>query len=151
MITSLDSNKTYIGSTNDQYKRLKNHNSSKGAKYTKGQIWIPIVLISGFKNKYECLSFEAGWKKLAKKRSNKRFDIINNFANNKLEYLSDTKWNRIMDLVYFVNHFTMIGTHFKMNNLWKYPINSPDKLFIEIIWQDWVNELPWPYFCEISF
>ncbi len=30
---------TYVGYTNNIYKRLKLHNTSKGAKFTRGRIW----------------------------------------------------------------------------------------------------------------
>ena len=32
-------NKTYVGYTKDLFSRLKKHNSSKGAKFTRGSQW----------------------------------------------------------------------------------------------------------------
>ena len=41
LITSRDKKRTisYVGYTNDIEKRIRLHNSSKGAKFTKGRIW----------------------------------------------------------------------------------------------------------------
>ena len=56
--------RTYIGSTNNFTRRIRQHNCeiSGGAKYTtnfKTSIdWYPVILISGFKEKKNALSFE---------------------------------------------------------------------------------------------
>ena len=49
MLKSINSkkNKTYVGYTNKLQKRLELHNTSRGAKYTKGRIWTII-----YKKKY---------------------------------------------------------------------------------------------------
>lgn len=148
MIVSLTSNDTYIGSSNNQPKRLKTHNSggSAGAKYTRGQTWIPVLIVSGFNNKKECLSFESGWKKLAKKRNNFRLCFVNLMANTNYKYTREPKWNRIMDLLYFIHNFTLLGTKFKLNYDIRHIINQPDNLTINIFLEDWIEILPWPYF-----
>ena len=78
LLKSVDSNKTYIGATDNLYRRLCDHNGlhgkSKGAKATKGKQWIVILFISGFKNRIGCLSFETGVKKI-KKRKHKAYII----------------------------------------------------------------------------
>ena len=78
MLSSVDSNKTYIGATNNLERRLNNHNcvnsSKKGAKVTRGEQWIVILYVSGFPNKIACLSFEAGLKHVHK-RKNKKYKI----------------------------------------------------------------------------
>lgn len=44
------SNPTYVGYTNDIKKRLKLHNTSKGAKFTRGRKW-KIIFKKRYKNK----------------------------------------------------------------------------------------------------
>lgn len=157
LIMSLDSNNTYIGSTNNQMKRLNNHNNNnpqikrQGAKRTRGQTWIPILIISGFENKNACLSFESGWKRLSKTRTNKKLNLLNIMTDKKLCYSGDTKWNRIMDLLYFINNFTFIDTKFIINYDIKHPVIQPDKLTMNIFMEDWISNLPWPHFIEIFF
>lgn len=62
-------NKTYIGSTNNFKRRLRQHNGELvgGAKYTtafKGEHgWSPIVKVEGFANRCVALSFEWRMKK----------------------------------------------------------------------------------------
>ena len=152
LIMSLDSNDTYIGSSNNQPKRLSNHNNNdpsikrRGAKRTRGQTWIPIVIITGFHHKNACLSFEAGWKRLAKRRSNERLELINQMSGTKLAYNMDTKWNRIMDLIYFMHNFTLIDTKFMLNYDIRHPVFQPDELVVNIFMEEWIKDLPWPYF-----
>ena len=72
ILKSIDSNKTYVGATDNLYRRLNDHNGingkSKGAKATKGRIWMPILFISGFPNKIACLSFESGVRHVRKRK-----------------------------------------------------------------------------------
>lgn len=71
LLKSVDSNKTYVGATNDLFKRLNDHcginGKSKGAKYTKGEMWYVIIYVQGFRKKIECLSFEYQFKRMRKK------------------------------------------------------------------------------------
>ena len=60
-------NKTYVGYTTDVISRLKKHNSSKGAKSTRGYKW-KIIYKKRFLSKSEALSFEYNLKKDRKKR-----------------------------------------------------------------------------------
>lgn len=155
LITSLDSTQTYIGSSNNFPKRLNNHNNNNphikrvGAKRTRGQTWIPILIISGFETKISCLSFEAGWKRLAKKRNNKRLFFINIMAQCNLKYDKDPRWNRLMDLIYFVHHFTYTDEKFRLNQNFIYPIFLSNILKINILYEYWIHELPWPFFIDI--
>lgn len=150
LIASLDSNDTYVGSTNDQPKRLGTHNVGKGAKRTKGQTWIPILVISGFHDKRACLSFEAGWKRLSKSRSNKKLADINQLCDTNLSYGRDTRWNRLMDLLYFLHNTTLLDSKFVMNHDMKLPLNSPEELVMNVFMEDFIADLPWPYFIEIQ-
>ena len=54
--------KTYVGYTNNIKKRLSKHNSSKGAKSTKGHNWI-LIYKKKFSNKSDAMSFEYNLKK----------------------------------------------------------------------------------------
>ena len=74
LILSTVKNKTisYVGYTNNIEKRLKLHNSGKGAKFTRGRIW-KIIYFKYFKSKSKAMKEEY---KLKKDR-NLRNKIIN--------------------------------------------------------------------------
>ena len=59
---------TYVGYTNDLQKRLKLHNTSKGAKFTRGRIW-KIIYKELFKTKSKAISREYYIKKNRKLRN----------------------------------------------------------------------------------
>ena len=61
-------NKTYVGYSINVNSRLKKHNSSKGAKATRGYKW-KIIYKKRFMSKSKALSFEYLLKKDRKKRS----------------------------------------------------------------------------------
>ena len=61
-------NKTYVGYSIDVNSRLKKHNSSKGAKATRGYKW-KIIYKKRFYSKTEAMSYEYFLKKDRKKRS----------------------------------------------------------------------------------
>ena len=60
-------NKTYVGYTIDVNSRLKKHNSSKGAKATRGYKW-KLIYKKRFNSKSKAMSFEYLLKKDRKKR-----------------------------------------------------------------------------------
>ena len=60
-------NKTYVGYSIDVNSRLKKHNSSKGAKATRGYKW-KIIYKRRFLSKSKALSFEYNLKKDRKKK-----------------------------------------------------------------------------------
>jgi len=76
LIKSVDSEKTYIGATNNLVRRLNDHcrinGKSKGAKYTAGEMWYVVLYIEGFKTRKECLSFEYQFKHISK---NNKIDL----------------------------------------------------------------------------
>lgn len=156
LIMSLDSNDTYIGSTNNFVRRLNDHNNNnpnikrRGAIRTSGKTWIPILIVYGFHHKNACLSFEAGWKRLSKKRNNQRLYYLNIMTNTNLCYTQDTKWNRIIDLIFFMHNFTFMDTKFMLNHDIRHPINQPEYLKIEIFMEDWIKNLPWPHFVNFD-
>ncbi len=64
---------SYVGYTNNLKKRIEKHNSSKGAKFTRGRKWI-LIYSKGFLNKSEAMKEEYKLKKnyiLRKKIKNK--------------------------------------------------------------------------------
>ena len=66
--------KTYVGWTTDVEKRLEKHNSSKGAKSTKGSKW-SILYQEELETKVEAMKREYELKKNRKFRSNLRLLI----------------------------------------------------------------------------
>ena len=59
--------RSYVGYTNNLHLRLKKHNSSKGAKSTRGYKW-KIIYKKRFYDKRQAMSFEYHLKKNRKKR-----------------------------------------------------------------------------------
>ena len=59
MLRSVTSKKsrTYVGYTKDLNNRLKQHNSNKGAKYTKSNNWV-IIYKKKFLSKSKAMSYE---------------------------------------------------------------------------------------------
>ena len=69
MLKNIDrkTTKTYVGYTTNVTSRFKKHNSSKGAKATRGYKW-KIIYKKRFLSKSKALSFEYALKKDRKKR-----------------------------------------------------------------------------------
>ncbi len=67
-------NTSYVGYTNNLKKRLKKHNSSKGAKFTRGKKWI-LIYYKLFKSKSEAMKEEYKLKKnhILRKKIKKKF------------------------------------------------------------------------------
>ena len=78
MLVSISKNKkkTYVGYTNNLEKRLKSHNSNKGAKSTKGYKW-ELIFKKKFLLKSKAMSYEYKLKKDRKKRTS----ILKDFNN----------------------------------------------------------------------
>ena len=62
------SNPTYVGYTNDISNRLKLHNSSRGAKFTRGRLW-KIIYKKCYKSKSVAMQNEYKIKHNAKQRA----------------------------------------------------------------------------------
>lgn len=79
VLMSVDSGRTYVGATNNLLRRLNNHNrisgGSHGARATRGEMWMPILFVSGFKDKIGCLSFESGVRRVVRRRGKKRYKL----------------------------------------------------------------------------
>ncbi|AYV85910.1 MAG: structure-specific endonuclease subunit [Solivirus sp.] len=69
-LQSTTSNKTYVGYTNNPFRRIKEHNEGKGkgAKRTKGNQWRIVCVISGFPTTRAALQFEFCWHELRASR-----------------------------------------------------------------------------------
>ena len=68
---------SYVGYTNDLLKRVRLHNSSKGAKYTRGKKWTII-----YKKKYKTKSLAMKEEYKLKKNVKLRSLIKNRYLNN---------------------------------------------------------------------
>ena len=71
MLKSIDnnkSNKSYVGYTSNLSERINKHNSSKGAKSTRGYKWV-LIYKRYFKDKSKAMSYEYKLKKDRKKRA----------------------------------------------------------------------------------
>jgi putative endonuclease len=68
---------TYVGWTNNFKKRLKLHNSGKGARFTRGRKWI-LIFKKKMLSKQDAMKFEY---KLKKDRINRK-KIVTNFFHN---------------------------------------------------------------------
>ena len=60
---------TYVGYTNDLERRVKQHNSGKGAKFTRGRQW-KLIYKEFFKSKNKAISREYYIKKNRKLKNN---------------------------------------------------------------------------------
>jgi predicted GIY-YIG superfamily endonuclease len=114
-IISENNNRTYVGATNNFSRRIRQHNReiTGGAKATSGFIWKPLMLINGFNNRNELLSFEWHFKHVKnlniKGGKERRIKAIN-------KLLEDEKWNNlrinileeIYDKIIFINKNILI-------------------------------------------
>jgi predicted GIY-YIG superfamily endonuclease len=77
ILVSTDLSRTYVGATDNLLRRVNDHNGingiSRGAKATKGRQWYPVVVVSGFKSKIGCLSFETGIRRVKRRRQKKPY------------------------------------------------------------------------------
>ena len=119
LLSACENNQTYIGSTNNFQKRLKKHNSGKGARRTKGYTWIPVLVIEGFPSKESCLSFESCWKRICHHRKQKKLNVINLFCGMHYRYVkTNYVENRLLDLmVYLWYNYLFYKLWIKKTNL----------------------------------
>jgi putative endonuclease len=68
---------SYVGYTSNLKKRLSLHNSSKGAKFTRGRFW-KIIYKKSFDTKKEALIYEYMLKKDRFKRNKIKIKYLNN-------------------------------------------------------------------------
>ena len=80
----ISDNRSYIGMTNNFFKRWKQHNKiiKGGAKYTsKYENWTPICIVDGFKTKSEAMQCE--WKLKRARGINNRINYLADLIKNK--------------------------------------------------------------------
>ena len=79
MILSKHNNKwfSYVGYTNNIQNRILQHNSSKGAKFTKGKKW-KLIYFEKYQNKIDAMKNEYKLKKDYKLRSKIKKEFIKN-------------------------------------------------------------------------
>ena len=159
LITSLESNKTYIGASNNQPKRLRAHNRQNpairrtGARATSGQTWTPVLIVSGFPSKTACLSFETGWRRLASHRRCNHMGAINTLSHI-CAYQKSPTHNRCIDLLYFM-HYMVIrcdtdGTKYRLDRMQTQPPIYPNNLHITAFANAQIADMPWPVFVQTS-
>ena len=68
---------TYVGWTNNLKKRIKLHNSGKGARFTRGRKWV-LIFKKKMLSKIDAMKFEY---KLKNDRKNRK-EIVTNFFHN---------------------------------------------------------------------
>jgi putative endonuclease len=68
---------SYVGYTKNITKRLDLHNTSKGAKFTKGKFW-KIIYFEKYSNKVDAMKNEYKLKKNYKLRSKIKLSFLNN-------------------------------------------------------------------------
>ena len=68
---------SYVGFTNNINKRLKSHNTGKGAKFTRGRKWT-LIYKKRYKNKSTAMKEEFKLKNDRKKRNILKSEYINN-------------------------------------------------------------------------
>mgnify|MGYP003983421469 FL=1 len=71
-----NSNPTYVGYTNNLVNRLKLHNTSKGAKFTRGRKW-KIIYKKRYKNKTDAMQNEYKLKHDKKYRAKIKSNYLN--------------------------------------------------------------------------
>lgn len=152
LLYSLDSGRTYIGSTNNIQRRLKDHNNNdpkikrKGARCTAGQVWVPVLYITGFETKNLCLSFESGWKKISRKRSKVKANpdiVLNGYS-----YSNNNTHNRVVDLFFFINNVTELNNKYIFNHNLNYPVFIVSPLTVNIMIEESIKNFRWPSFVQ---
>ena len=66
---------SYVGYTNNLENRIKLHNTSKGAKFTKGKLW-RLIYFEKYQNKVEAMKNEYRLKKNYKLRTKIKNDFL---------------------------------------------------------------------------
>ena len=101
-------NRSYIGMTNDFFRRWKQHNNilKGGAKYTTKYTtpWSPICIIDGFKTKSEAMQCE--WKLKRKKGYFNRLKHLSNLLQTSGKWTSKSPFIEDQNLtIYIVNEY----------------------------------------------
>ena len=112
-------NHSYIGMTNDFFKRWKQHNKilKGGAKYTsKYDNWSPICIIDGFQTKSEAMQCE--WKLKRPRGINNRIHNLSNIINNKEKWTKNSPFIKNQNLkIYTLKKYSDIFKPFETKEL----------------------------------
>ena len=120
LLKSQNTNRTYIGATNNFYKRIRQHNGiiKGGAKYTKSnRPWIPVCLVYGFKDNIHALCFE--WR-VKRKLVNNKFKTVflkNNRIKNFFDVLQLDKFTKKCDVSCNYNFTIVFFEKIQLNDL----------------------------------
>ena len=98
-------NYSYVGMTNDIFKRLRQHNGEikGGARYTsKRDQWYPVLIIDGFKDMKSAMQCE--WRlKRGKKGVLGRIKYLNDFLKNNNRWTSKSDLIQNQNLTYYLD------------------------------------------------
>ena len=117
---------TYVGMTNDFFRRLRQHNKEikGGAKYTqKRNHWIPILIIDGFLTKREACQCE--WK-LKRRYTEKNISSSERRIKHAYQCLQQKKWTTRSPLIKDQKLIIYIIDEYKFffNNYYDYPVRE---------------------------
>ena len=114
-IIQSEDNRSYIGMTNDFFKRWKQHNCilKGGAKYTsKHKNWTPICIVDGFKTKSEAMQCE--WKLKRVSGYYKRVLNLSNLLKYSKQWTTKSPLIQSQNLtVYCLNKYKKLFSHSK--------------------------------------
>jgi len=98
-------NYSYVGMTNDIFKRLRQHNGEikGGARYTsKRKGWYPVLIIDGFQDMKSAMQCE--WRlKRGKKGVSGRIKYLNDFLTNNECWTSKSDKIKYQNLTYYLD------------------------------------------------
>jgi putative endonuclease len=98
-------NLSYVGMTNDIFKRLRQHNGeiSGGARYTsKRKDWYPVLIIDGFHDMKSAMQCE--WRlKRGKKGVLGRIKYLNEYLTNNNRWTSKSELIKYQNLTYYLD------------------------------------------------
>jgi putative endonuclease len=98
-------NYSYVGMTNDIFKRLRQHNGEikGGARYTsKRKGWYPVLIIDGFTDMKSAMQCE--WRlKRGKKGVSGRIKYLNDFLTNNERWTSKSDIIKEQNLTYYLD------------------------------------------------
>ena len=98
-------NYSYVGMTNDIFKRLRQHNGelTGGARYTsRRKGWYPVLIIDGFQDMKSAMQCEWRFKR-GKKGVNGRIKYLNDFVMNNERWTSKSDNIKDQNLTYYLD------------------------------------------------
>lgn len=139
---------TYVGATPDLPARVEKHNRGRGAKFTSGGVWTPVIWITGFTSKRAALSFESGWRLCGRRRVNRRFRVLEQCAPHRLRYNRDVIRDRLLDLLWFTSCARRWDHGFRRDEKISAPVCPSEILTLHLSLlgeHEYQNILQWPW------